>query len=689
MKHKKIVLYGTGVKTEAVIKHAVDFNIAGLMDSSKTGKVIFGCQVLSPEEIVDKKIDFIVLLSSPTSFKIIYRRIKEFCSQFQIPVFDYKGNDLSFIYQEFKDTNQYFSKNRKLLEHQIIAHELIIYDFFEVLAMHNLYELTDFYYLMDKIVHNRFPGLDFFRARTEAENYLKNVGYSPGMNQIYAEIQKKYLLPDSEIQFFIDLEIKLLELVIKPRTLMVDSLRYAIEQGKDIMITIDSCMSADVIKTIFSMIHIPYLNTNNITIESGKNKIEMLRTIKEACGDRTYLYLGSQEKSLAAAKQLGYDTFSVLEARQMVCCSSLKGVLEYKKSIADSIALGLCTYNLFQNPFVLWNSNGKIKIHSAYDLGYSLIGPLVTGYMLWMAEAVKREHCDCILFPSRDGFLFQQLYELMVPYLDKEELLPSFYFLISRKVGYQAVLDTEQDLIEIIKRDFKGTPEVFLKERFDLKDSQIIPYQQEDLEEYILKHKKEIIHEAHINKAGLHAYMKSLGIQQYKKIAIFDFVAYGTSQKGLERIMASDLMGFYFMRMLNDNPQNIQLDIKSFYPAEYHSSADSNFYKNFVFLETIFTSDQPSLRSFCRDGTPIFYTEKRKKESFRVLYHIHDGIKAFFLDYLKLGGTVIEHKLNLQICDYILGMLCKEKSNFEDGILKGLSVYDDYEKRSFFAEDMI
>lgn len=94
-KDKKIVLYGTGKNTKAIIReYEQDFCIAGIMDVGKEGKAIYGKKVLSEEQVKNMHIDLIILICLPISEDIVYGRISEFTEKAQINVYNLDGVQL-------------------------------------------------------------------------------------------------------------------------------------------------------------------------------------------------------------------------------------------------------------------------------------------------------------------------------------------------------------------------------------------------------------------------------------------------------------------------------------------------------------------------------------------------------------------------------------------------------------------
>ena len=91
---RKIVLYGTGANTEAVLLSYRDsFSFVGLMDRAKTGQTVFGLSVLSEEEVLRRGTEMIIIASKLDVIDTVYQRIAPFCRDHGIRLFDLYGRD--------------------------------------------------------------------------------------------------------------------------------------------------------------------------------------------------------------------------------------------------------------------------------------------------------------------------------------------------------------------------------------------------------------------------------------------------------------------------------------------------------------------------------------------------------------------------------------------------------------------
>ena len=231
------------------------------------------------------------------------------------------------------------------------------------------------------------------------------------------------------------------------------------------------------------------------------------------------------------------------------------------------------------------------------------MAPLITDFVLWLDNQVTRD-ADNIWFGARDGYLIQQLYG----YLGQKDKV-SVYFLTSRMAAIRAGVKSVEDIAYVDEMKFSGTVQEQMQERFGIQ----IP-EQVKAKESILDYAKEILSTAEIKRKNYLKYIKTLDRKE-GNIAFFDFVAKGTCQMFVEKVLNKQLMGLYFLRLEEDNPKTQGLNIKAFYQAEEKS--DSVIFDNYYILETMLTAPMPSVLEFDENGKPCYAKETRDDESIK------------------------------------------------------------------------
>jgi hypothetical protein len=215
----------------------------------------------------------------------------------------------------------------------------------------------------------------------------------------------------------------------------------------------------------------------------------------------------------------------------------------------------------------------------------------------------------------------------------------------------------------MMKKRFFLTPEDILERKMGESD-----------EDYLIRHEDKIL-----KKAGQyrHFYEKyARQVSSYEgNIGFFDFVSSGTCQLWLEHILGKKLRGFYFVRNLD--PYKKHLSIESFYKPAYVYEKQNKVYENYVFLETVLTSPQPSLHCISEDGF-VFEEDTRSEAEKSGIQSIHRGILDFYSDVRR------EELPGLKLAEYLLEICSSDKyAERQCDYLDGLVLIDEFCNRKF------
>jgi len=142
------IIYGVGPKSENLIeKHSS--RILGLMDKHKTGEVFYGKRVLSEKEVIKSGAKKIIVAARAANVRIIYRRIKDFCIENGIYVFDDNGNDLT----EERRGGDFFVTNKDILnsaKEKIDFADVVSFDVFDTLIVRRCLYPTDVFEIAEE-----------------------------------------------------------------------------------------------------------------------------------------------------------------------------------------------------------------------------------------------------------------------------------------------------------------------------------------------------------------------------------------------------------------------------------------------------------------------------------------------------------------------------------------------------------
>lgn len=116
-RNKRIVLYGTGKNTEAILRKCEqDFCIVGVMDVSREGELFCGREILSIKQVKDLRADLIVMVCLPVSEDIVFERIRAYTEREQIEVFNLDGILMRSCRNEYRHERLTDVEKKKLAE---------------------------------------------------------------------------------------------------------------------------------------------------------------------------------------------------------------------------------------------------------------------------------------------------------------------------------------------------------------------------------------------------------------------------------------------------------------------------------------------------------------------------------------------------------------------------------------------
>ena len=90
LRSEKIMLYGSGEKTEILLKNVRGFDFQGILDPKLEGEHLYGAEVVPLQEAVDRSC-IIIIVARNHIIPIIYDRIHLFCEENGIKIYDFHG----------------------------------------------------------------------------------------------------------------------------------------------------------------------------------------------------------------------------------------------------------------------------------------------------------------------------------------------------------------------------------------------------------------------------------------------------------------------------------------------------------------------------------------------------------------------------------------------------------------------
>lgn len=647
-KNKKIVLYGKGPRTRMIVEALPDYNIVGLMDKREREGIYFGKRILTYEEVRELEVDMIIAVTREHSTPHVYNRINRFCSSNHIMLYDVNGENLIEKYgktEHYVEDDPYFYVCEESLRKAIEDHDVISFDMFDTLVMRKTFFPTDVFEIVAQRAQREGIIVDNFkRFRIKAEREcVVNHG---NIYDIYESLQKITQISDKEKGRLTEIEIETEKDVLIRREKIVEMFDYAISLGKKVCIISDMYLTEKILREILEGLGIKGYDKFYVSCDYCVSKgCGIFEVVKRQVSGSNYLHIGDNKIADGlCAQNSGYDTFIIQKASDMLEISSYGEIGTIIQTANERAVIGLFIAKAFNNPFALYHSEGKLEVKDSYIYGYLFIAPLVTKFMLWLISEIEARKYDDVLFSARDGYIILQLYREAKRYLKKEYLPEGIYFPTSRLLNASISRMTEEDIIYSAEQPRSYTPEMMLMRKFKLKEEEIEPYQEEiyhSVVEYALAHKEKIFKRSEDNRENYFKYIDKMGLESGKRYGVFDFVSSGTSQYDMSRVAPFEIEGLYACFYDIEKENRRKLPVRAMHIDNYpqnnsYTSYNSKTYlfENYVFLESVFTSPEPSVEGVNINGDLIYGEEHRSKAELNFMTETQKGIKDYFCDFL-------------------------------------------------------
>ena len=683
-KDKRIILYGVGINTQAILENASGFEFMGLMDQATEGQTIYWYPVLTEKEAVlgynnDR---IIVIVARESVVDIIYKRIEHLHDECGIGIYDVSGHDLSQRGSALVPNDiPYWNTSFDELCQEIDRHDVISFDIFDTLLMRRVLQPKDVFDLVERAGANGFT-----KERISAEKRLD--GKYPTLDEIYEEMgedwkQYKQLEVDTDRN----------QLIL--RKMVADVFRYAVDCGKKVYILSDMYYTSDHLMELLDEHGISGYKDVLVSCELRASKEDdgraydiFRKRVYDDCGrEVSFLHIGDNRYvDIDRARKHGLDTYQVYSGYELLMASSLKSLLVDMSSLEKRCVVGLLVAKLFSDPFVLNCTKGVVCVDERELFGYVFIAPMVTEYTRWMTNEVQKRRIGKLVFTARDGLLIKKIYDKLRQNDGYDKREESVYVRVSRRAVTVASIKDDEDIIRVATRGYSGTFRDMLMDRFGIADCgnghdrDVKMYSPQELRDTVLEYRIGILEEVERERENYLVYLKRFGIDDdsVDDVVFFDFITSGTVPYNLSRIIGRDVtcMCFATMNLPNMMYEEDTDKLVSAYGNIRSYGNDTELSKHYLVLETILTDDKSSLLMIDDAGKELF-TDDGVNHKFDEVIEVWDGVLEYVSDYLNLyGGASASMGVELELVDAIFGAAFSEANIISDEI-KGTFVNDD------------
>ena len=681
IREKSIGIYGIGKNAHTILENVKGYKFSCLIAQEHLYDSVDGLTVLPLEEAL-KQIEVIIIAAIPSSTAIVYNRIKDDVPD-SILIYDMQGYLLRGD-DNYKD-NPYWDNDSSKLKKLIDSHEVISFDIFDTLITRTVLFPRDVFDLMN-------GGEGFKDIRISAEEELYKKFESPSLTQIYELISSLKGWSKEEETNVKAREISVEEACLIPRNSVLEMFKYAVNSGKKVYLTSDMYLEkTDLIKILGTVgISEGFGLLVSSEFEKTKETGELYDVLLEKNPGKGVLHIGDNELTdIERAKEKGIDTFYVKKGYDILAESACAYIFDLIQTEDDKFLLGNIVSELFNDPFSLCETKGKLNINN-YSYIAACILPITLLYISKIIEWAK--DYEEVLFASRDGYFLYVLYEWYRKENQGLNLPEGKYIYVSRSAISSMAVRSEDD-IEVFLNKIKDDPKLNLRklienqfhislpDEFDISTGEAVKnWGLEEIKQRIGKYNEKILENAALLRERYLAFLKRNSIETCCKTAVVDVVTQGTLVYGLSSIFEKeiDLIALGTSAVPNKYINDISR-VHSVFGNITERVGDaiysmSDFAELHLFIEMLYASKEGQFYTIDKDTNPVFVEGSQYDPV------LLDSVQTELLTMMKryLGNN---KKPDISP-EFALGMLrtfSKKFSVFSEEIKKGFTFEDQYD----------
>ena len=630
-KRKKIVLYGIGRYTATLVPAVKDFNIIGLMDKdeSKIGTNMYGMPIISKAE-AEKNADIIVINTSGSYWDIIYERIEN------LNLTIYYRNGKKAVKKEKCESRNllYWDEDKEKLYQTIKEYDIVSFDIYDTLIIRKTGNHKDVFEWL-----SNFASFPYQEVRNQA---VSKCSENASLNEIYKTMQQISGIDENEKNFLMKQEIKREMSLVEWRKDMLDVLKKIMEQypQKEIFFLSDMYLSGDFFTNLFTKSGIQVRKSQiwiSCEIKANKKTGTMWELYKKRIvkGKKAIHVGDSYIADVEEPKKNGISAFYIMNKNDMANSTFLKMI--DATSLYESTIMGLVENKLFNSPFAMHATKGKIFFRERKQFGYVVLGPVILTFLVWLINKCKEK--KSIYFLARDGFFLEKNYAILSQ-IYQDKLPKAVYLYTSRLLATIAGMEEGSELL--LQLPYNGTLRSYLEDRYSILaeeddknlDETVPQYREncEKLKKMLIPYEKDIAKKIEEVKKNYHKYL-FYTVNEEKPVFV-DISYYGHTQEMLSHILNRKTEGYYFVADLSE--QN-ECNKKNKMYACFQKKSDlyaeeSSIHNKCLMLESFLTAPYGMIRGIDKSGQPVCEKKRDNQIFFADKEEINDGIKEFIMD---------------------------------------------------------
>lgn len=550
----------------------------------------------------------------------------------------------------------------------------ISFDVFDTLVLRPFLTAGGARDFLAMLVHKRYGIENFGLLRTQAESMARaRAGKDVDLDVIYATLREHAALSGDVAAAIKALELDTERRLLKPRDALLAALEsFAGEQRKVLGVS-DMYMTQPELRSVLPGTVDRSLGKLYVSCDTGWRKDtdagwRALLDTEQADAGR-WLHIGDNEQADVMRPLHAGMLFPVHVLRPAAYLDVVPGLRglrpapEYRGRWSHELWLGLVANHLAQagDQQPQWFAQA-VKIEHPESFGYTVLGPLLADYLVWLGRTALERGSKKILFLSREGYLLHRLYERMQKHVPALADVDGRYLLASRRGVNTPAVRSIADLGAVFRKPFTGR-------FFDLLDSRLgrevatavqellgrpavdsevyLPEMADALIERLRPAAQALEDIAQRERATYLAYWRSQVSEDDHPI-LADVGYVGSIQAQLARVTGATLGGAYFA-VTGDIGE--VLTGEQWAVAHFHdgrAQADpSPVLQQHLLLESVLTSPSGQFSHFEQEGSELvarYREDEAHGRRWAIISRVQAGTEQFMADLLEVAG---EHALEI------------------------------------------
>ncbi len=601
-------------------------------------------QVNSKDGKRNRGMEWLFLMRVNLAYFLLNRRTKTINENEPIPKkgrMPYLKGAESQVYKRPKEIH--FAKD-------LMQYDVISFDIFDTLIFRPFSKPTDLF----MVVGNKLKIIDFMRIRMEAEKEARDEAmvlkgnHEVTIYEIYEKVSRKTgidVQKGVKAEFETELEFCFANPYMKR---VYDLLKY---QDKKIILTSDMYLPFDLMEKLVKSCGYDgyYKMYISCDYECNKRSGGLYKTIRHELGDEIKIaHVGDNyEVDVNSAKNNGFNAYFYKNCHNIGNQYRADNMSE----LIGSFYAGIVNTHLH---------NGVKQYSPYYEYGYIYGGLYVTGYCNWIHKRAKEEKVDKILFLSRDGDIYQKVFNRMF------DDIPNEYVYWSRIANIKYTLDNQREdffvqmvrnnAVSVIPRTYNDILEsvslqnlVSCLTKYDIDKDAVFTIEKRKAFENFLLDNWELIEETYHEEENELKKIMDRTLAGCKTVAAVDVGWRGTGPLGIKYLIEkkwktgckvkcwlaasrdfNDVKNLN--ELMNDEIETYMFSqIKNRQLHTFHVNTNKGL--NSIFFELFTQAQHPSFSGVSKEGKLEF--DIPEVENYEVIEEIHRGILDFADDYLK------------------------------------------------------